>query len=354
MGRCAAMALAAARMAVADAEIASAQALAGPRTAVVIGTTMGEALGSSPRWNTSGSSTGPQAVTRALIPQYGSTPLPIHVARAVGAQGHGARPARRLRGGQLRHQVRRRPHPRGARRRRGHGRRGAPSGAAVQRLRAPGRHGPERCQPSTSTVRDCCSAKARACSSSRARPRAAPRRRPQAEVGGYGLSCDAYHITRPHPDAAGSITAMRARDRGSGLTPTDVDFVNAHGTGTHANDARRGEGHARRLRRPARPHLEHEEHARPLHGRRKRARGHRLRLDASRRAFTRRPSATRRPTRSAISTSWPTSRAAARPTSCSTTRWPSAATTRSRCFARPGVLPAAAQGPARAARRRSP
>jgi 3-oxoacyl-[acyl-carrier-protein] synthase II len=58
-----------------------------------------------------------------------------------------------------------------------------------------------------------------------------------AEVGGYGLSCDAYHITRPHPEAAGSVAAMRAAIERSGLVPEDVDFINAHGTGTKHNDA---------------------------------------------------------------------------------------------------------------------
>ncbi len=60
--------------------------------------------------------------------------------------------------------------------------------------------------------------------------------RAQAELGGFGLTCDAYHITRPHPDAAGSVEAMRRAIAESGLTPADVDFVNAHGTGTKAND----------------------------------------------------------------------------------------------------------------------
>ena len=85
MGRCSAMALAAARMAVSDAALDSG-ALAGPRTAVVLGTTMGEAriLAELDREWILG---GPQAVTRALIPRYGSTLLPIHVARALGAQG---------------------------------------------------------------------------------------------------------------------------------------------------------------------------------------------------------------------------------------------------------------------------
>jgi 3-oxoacyl-[acyl-carrier-protein] synthase II len=58
----------------------------------------------------------------------------------------------------------------------------------------------------------------------------------QAEVGGYGLSCDAYHITRPHPEATGSIAAMRGALDDAGIGPSDVDFVNAHGTGTRAND----------------------------------------------------------------------------------------------------------------------
>src|SRR5206468_7048643 len=65
--------------------------------------------------------------------------------------------------------------------------------------------------------------------------------RAQAEVGGYGLSCDAYHITRPHPEAQGSIVAMRAAIARSGLTANDVDFVNAHGTGTRANDTAEAE-----------------------------------------------------------------------------------------------------------------
>jgi 3-oxoacyl-[acyl-carrier-protein] synthase II len=56
------------------------------------------------------------------------------------------------------------------------------------------------------------------------------------EVGGYGLSCDAYHITRPREDAAGSISAMRDAIARSGISSDKVDFVNAHGTGTRAND----------------------------------------------------------------------------------------------------------------------
>jgi 3-oxoacyl-[acyl-carrier-protein] synthase II len=59
---------------------------------------------------------------------------------------------------------------------------------------------------------------------------------PMAEIGGTGLACDAHHITRPHPEGAGSLAAMREAIVRSGLTPDEVDFINAHGTGTHAND----------------------------------------------------------------------------------------------------------------------
>jgi 3-oxoacyl-[acyl-carrier-protein] synthase II len=51
------------------------------------------------------------------------------------------------------------------------------------------------------------------------------------------MTCDAYHITRPHPDAVGSIKAMRQAIERSGIAPDAVDFVNAHGTGTKHNDA---------------------------------------------------------------------------------------------------------------------
>jgi 3-oxoacyl-[acyl-carrier-protein] synthase II len=55
------------------------------------------------------------------------------------------------------------------------------------------------------------------------------------EVLGYGLSNDASHITRP--SAEGQAAAMRAALQSAALTPHDVDAINAHGTGTQANDA---------------------------------------------------------------------------------------------------------------------
>ncbi len=54
---------------------------------------------------------------------------------------------------------------------------------------------------------------------------------------GFGSSSDGYHMSAPHPEAAGAIAAMReALDR-AGLAPWEIDYVNLHGTGTRANDA---------------------------------------------------------------------------------------------------------------------
>ena len=236
MGRCSAMALTAARMALEDAGMPSTVRVAS-RTAVILGTTMGEAriLEQLDRQWILG---GPEAVSRALVPKYGSTLLPIHVARAIGAQGMVmALPAAcaagnyaislgadLIRAGRADVVV---------------------SGAAeiLQALQFSGfvRLGamaPEMCQPFDRNRQGLLLGEGAGVlvleSEAHAMRRGA---RLQAEVGGYGLSCDAYHITRPHPDATGSIAAMRGAIERTGIRPADVDFVNAHGTGTKHNDA---------------------------------------------------------------------------------------------------------------------
>jgi 3-oxoacyl-[acyl-carrier-protein] synthase II len=236
MGRCSAMALAAARMAIEDAGLDAAR-LAGPRTSVVLGTTMGEAqllADMHHEWIVNG----PDAVKGSLIPKYGSTLLPIHVARAIGARGMVLTlpaacaagnyaigfAADLIRAGRADVVV---------------------TGAAelIQELQFNGfvrlaAMAPQKCQPFDLNRQGLLLGEGAGLlvleSEAHAKARGANL---QAEVGGYGLSCDAYHITRPRPDATGSIAAMRAAIARSGISTDDVDFVNAHGTGTKQNDS---------------------------------------------------------------------------------------------------------------------
>ena len=57
-----------------------------------------------------------------------------------------------------------------------------------------------------------------------------------AEVTGYGATGDAYHITSPAEDGKGAATAMSLAMREGGIKPSQVDYINAHGTSTHHND----------------------------------------------------------------------------------------------------------------------
>src|SRR5881409_4189729 len=58
-----------------------------------------------------------------------------------------------------------------------------------------------------------------------------------AEVAGYGMTADAYHITAPAPDGAGAQDAMRLAMKDAGVRPTEVGYINAHGTSTPYGDS---------------------------------------------------------------------------------------------------------------------
>ena len=234
-GRCSQFALAAARMAAEDAGL-SETSLAGPRTSVILGTTMGEAhiLGAlEDAWIHKGDS----AVHTGILPRYGTTLLPIHVARAFGAQGMVQTlpaacaagnyaigfAADQIRAGRADVVITGAAEIMEKLQFQGFARLGAISPDLVR---------PFDCDRKGILVGEGSGVVVLESEAHVIRRNATP----VAEVGGYGLACDAFHITRPHPEGEGSSAAIRAAIASSKISPSDVDVVNAHGTGTPAND----------------------------------------------------------------------------------------------------------------------
>jgi 3-oxoacyl-[acyl-carrier-protein] synthase II len=235
MGRCSAFALAAARMAVEHAALGDGQ-LKSERVSVVVGTTMGEAdlvADLEDAWLRGGA----DAVMSRKLPLCGSTLLPIHIARAFGSRGMVqtlpaacaagnysiAYAADLIRLGRADVVI-------------------CGASELLQRTQFAGfvRLGavaPERCQPFDKNRRGLIIGEGAGMLVLESEAYAVRRgANVLAEIGGTGLACDAHHITRPHPEGTGSLRAMHEAITRSGLTAADVDFVNAHGTGTVAND----------------------------------------------------------------------------------------------------------------------
>ena len=223
-------------MAIKDARLDEA-ALHGPRASVVLGTRRGAAdvlEDLDHAWIAKGLG----GVRRAWIPKYGSTLLSVHVARAIGSEGAVLTlPAAcaagnyaiglatdLIRAGKADVIV---------------------TGAAemLQELQYSGfvrlaAMAQERCQPFDLNRQGLILGEGAGVLVVESEAHAVRRGATAlAEVGGHGMTCDAYHITRPHPEAAGSIGAMRQAIERSGITPDEIDFVNAHGTGTKHNDS---------------------------------------------------------------------------------------------------------------------
>ena len=100
-----------------------------------------------------------------------------------------------------------------------------------------------------------------------------------AEMVGYGMSGDAYHMTAPSEDGDGAYRVMQAALESAGVEPDDVDYINAHGTSTPHNDrieTRRDQARVRRSRRQAGGVVDQVDDRPPARrGRRARGRHHR-------------------------------------------------------------------------------
>ncbi len=237
VGRAAGYALAATRQALEQAGHPNAQTPAPERRAVVVGTSMGEGdrLGALHRAWFHGNAAG--VAPGAVVP-FGSVTLPALVARSAGCEGPihtvpGACAAGNYALGLGAELIRT-----------GHADLViAGASEVIERLQYAGfaRLGaiaPQRCQPFDAQRKGLMIGEGAAFFVLESAASVVRRGgQPLAQLGVLGLTCDAFHITRPHPEGAGSRAALLRALSATGLAPDAVDYFCAHGTGTEANDA---------------------------------------------------------------------------------------------------------------------
>ncbi len=231
LDRCAAMAVAATRQAVEDARLPTAE-----NAATIMGTTMGDAVLLSnleATWITKGLA----SVNPLDVKRYSASRLSTEVARSIGARGTSLTLNAACAAGNYALGVARDMIARG---------KADVIIVGASEVIAPLQYAgfvrlaamsPDLCRPFDANRQGILLGEGAAVfvieSEAHANARGAV---PLAELGGWGLSCDAYHVTRPHPEATGSIVAMRDAIARSNIDPSAIDFVNAHGTGTKYND----------------------------------------------------------------------------------------------------------------------
>ncbi|HYU35574.1 MAG TPA: beta-ketoacyl-[acyl-carrier-protein] synthase family protein [Thermoanaerobaculia bacterium] len=235
LGRASQLAVAAARMALEDAGIAPGE-IAPERTGVAMGTTSGEPR-EVERFDDRFLAGDTASIGAEFITLYPCHMIAAHVARELGLAGvctmiptacaagnyaiaHGLDLLRRGRADVML----------------------AGGADAFSRITYSGFHrlgaiAPERCQPFDKNRKGMIPGEGAAIlvlePLERARARGA---RIYAEVAGYGLSCDAHHMTAAHPEGDGAARAMEGALADAGLRPEDVSYISAHGTGTPTND----------------------------------------------------------------------------------------------------------------------
>jgi 3-oxoacyl-[acyl-carrier-protein] synthase II len=235
LGRASQMAVAAARLALDDARL-TADTYAPSRIGVVMGTTSGEAQFVQ-RYNDIRHSSGVASIPDALPARYPCHVIPRHIAIEFGARGpcltiptacaagnyaigHGFD---LVRGGRIDMALVGGADPFSRITYSGFSRLGAIA--------------PERCQPFDRNRKGMIPGEGAAVLVLESAEDAAARGASvYAEVLGYGLTCDSYHMTAGHPLGDGAVRAMFLALKDSGIEPADVDYVSAHGTGTLAND----------------------------------------------------------------------------------------------------------------------